>query len=442
MERKINVVMPLFVLAVLVLGGCATRIRFEAPRTPNLDTTGIQRIAVVPFAAAAGGDAGQIAQNLTSEVMSRIQATGAFQLVSYDTVRSVQIRGGDIESYVDALFRGRVTHYVARTTSGQVQERYRRDDGTTGTRMVTVHTREVEVSFEYYFARARDGSMVGPIRRTGRSSVSTRGGIGDLPAEVSLAMGIVRNQLRLFYRDVAPHTIVLTRTMEREPNRVLRPMMNAADARRQAGDYLGAREAYVAIWNDHRSIAAAINAAILFEATGDLEDGIFFMEQVFEATRAPQVNQKLVQLNREAAYVLGLEAFEGVQDPAERVAGHAIGEIASVLPETPRLWIHTTADLALVNDVIDNMVSTFLSAGFTIVDRQMIDLILAEQNLHLDGAVADGDFLSIGNLAGANTVVVVGLTGTGAARRLQVRVLDIETATVRMQSGTGVAWRL
>jgi len=443
MKRKNWKAAPLLVLLALILGGCATRIRFEAPRTPNLDTTGIQRIAVVPFTTTAGGGANQVAQELTSEVASRLQATNAFTLVSHDTVRAVQARGGSIEPYVDALFRGRVTHYAARTTSQQVQQQYRRSDGTTGTRMLTVNTREVEVAFEYYFARARDGSMIGPIRRTGRTSVSCGGGgTGNLPAESALAMGIVRNQLNLFYRDVAPHTIVLTRTMEREPDRALRPMMNAADARRQAGDYLGAREAYVAIWESHRSIAAAINAAILYEATGDLEGGIFFIAQVFEATRAPQVNHKLAQLNREAAYVLGLEAFDGVQDPVERVASHAIGEISSVLPATPRLWIHTTADLALVNDVIDNMASTFLSAGFTIVDRQMIDLVLAEQNLHLDGAVADSDFLSIGNLAGANTVVVVGLTGTGAARRLQVRVLDIETATVRMQSGTGVAWRL
>ena len=230
--------------------------------------------------------------------------------------------------------------------------------------------------------------------------------------------------------------------MEREPNSDLRGMMNDADAFRRAGNYVLAREAYIAIWDDYQSIAAAINAAILFETTGDLEDAIYLMENVFEATRAPRVIRKLSQLNREAAYALGLEAFDETQTPAERVAGHAVAEISGILPEIPRLWIHTTADLALVNDVIDNMTSTFLGSGFTIVDRQMIDMILAEQDLHLGGAVADSDFMRVGNLAGANTIVIVGMSGTGAARRLQVRVLDIETAALRMQSGTGVAWRL
>jgi len=440
-KKKVWEVAPFFALQVLILAGCATRVRFEAPRTPNMDTAGVQRIAIAPFATTVPG-AAPIAQELTSEATSRIQATNAFTLVSYDTVRAVQARGGNVESYVDAVFRGRVTHFATNTTSRQGQRRERRGHDTVTVTFVT-HSREAEVAFEYYFVRARDGSMVGPIRRTGRTSASSESA-GDLPSGTDLALRIVRGQLGTLYRDVAPHTIRVTRTMERERDSSLRPLMNAADARRRAGDYMGARQAYVAIWNEHRSIPAAINAAVLYEATGDLEGGIFFMEQVFEATRAPRAGQKLAQLNAEAAHVLGLEALDDTAPPAERVAGHAVAEVGSVLAGGARLWIHNnaTTNQAMVNDVIDNMTASFLTSGFTVVERGMIDLIAAEQNLHLDGTVADSDFVSIGNRAGANKVVIIGITGTGAARRLQVRVLDIETATVRMQSGTGVAWRV
>jgi len=440
MKRKSWKAVPLLALPVFIFAGCATQVRFDAQRPPNLNTTGIQRVAVAPFATAVSG-AGQIAQDLTSNVTSRLQATGAFELVSYDAVRAAMARG-DAENFADAVLRGRVTHFATNTVNRQRQEQYRRPDGTTATRVVHFQVRDVEVSFEYYFVRTRDGSVVGPVRRVGQTS-ATSDVHGNLTDGQTLARNIITNQLRFFYRDVAPHTITISRTMQRESDRDLRGLMNAANASRRAGDYLGSREAYIAIWNNHRSIPAAINAAILFEATGELEDGIFFMEQVFEATRAPQVLQKLTQLNREVSYLLGLEALAGGgRSPAEVVANHAVGEISGILPTTPRLWIHPTANQPLVNDVIDNMISAFLGAGVTIVDRQMIDLVLLEQNLHLDGAVADSDFVSIGNLAGANTVVTVGMIGTGAARRLQVRVLDIETATLRMQSGTGVAWRL
>ncbi|MCL2191001.1 MAG: hypothetical protein FWB79_03310 [Treponema sp.] len=442
MSTKLWKAAPLFVLAVFVLAGCATRVRFEAPRAPNMDTAGVQRIAIVPFTTTVGGSvANQIAGHLTSEVTGRIQGTGAFTLVSHGTVQAVQRRGGSIEPYVDALFGGRLTHYASSTTSRQRERRIRRGD-TTVVETFTEHTREVEVAFEYYFARARDGTIVGPVRRSGRTSASSEDR-NALPSEVALASRIITSQLSHFHRDVAPHTIRVTRVMEREPDRALRPLMNGADQRRRAGDYLGARDAYVSIWNDHRSIPAAINAAILYEAIGDVEGGIFFMEQVFEATRAPRVSQQLALLNREAAELLGLEALDATQTPAERVAAHAIVEARSVIGDGSRVWIHNNAaaDHALVNDVIDNMVSDFLRLGFTVVERGLIDLIATEQNLHLDGSINDDDFISIGNMAGAETIIAVAVTGAGAARRLQVRVLDIETGTVRMQSGTGVAWR-
>ncbi|MCL2601079.1 MAG: hypothetical protein FWD88_07860, partial [Treponema sp.] len=420
MTKKMWKTVPVLAALALALiaAGCATRVPLTVSRQPNLDTRGIQRVTVAPFQAGAG--TAQIAQQLTSEITGRLQATGAFTLVSHDMVRNAQARGESIEPYVDAVFRGRITHYAGRTTSGQGVRRVRRD-GAWVNEPYTFIQREVEVSFEYYFMRARDGSMVGPVRRTGRNSNRAFDG-AQPPGYMELAMGIVRGQLGLFYRDVAPHTIRVTRVMPRESDSNVRRLMNDnARARMRNGDYLGAREAYRAIWESHRSIAAAISAAILYEATGDLEDGIFFMEQVFEVTRSPQINQKLALLNREAAEILGLEAFGDVQAPAERIATHAVGEISGVLPPTPRLWIHSTVDLPLVNDVIDNMVSMFLVSGFTVVDRQMINLVLAEQNRQLDGSIADSDFISIGNLAGANTVVVVNVIGTGAARRLQVR---------------------
>jgi len=139
----------------------------------------------------------------------------------------------------------------------------------------------------------------------------------------------------------------------------------------------------------------------------------------------------------------GLTAARAAAD-LEKVAAHATGEVKRVLPAAARLWIHNNAatDQALASGVIDNMTAALLASGFTVVERGRIDLVVAEQNLHMGGAVTDRDFVSIGNLAGANTAVIVGIVGTGAARRLQVRVLDIETGTVTMQSGAGSEWSL
>ena len=103
---------------------------------------------------------------------------------------------------------------------------------------------------------------------------------------------------------------------------------------------------------------------------------------------------------------------------------------------------NATRDQYLINDVIDNMTSAFIRNGISVVERQNIALIIAEQNLQMSGNVSDNEIISIGNLSGANTAVIVSITGAAAARRLQVRVLDLERGITTLQSDTSEAWRL
>jgi len=431
---------PFLALFALAFAGCATTIRFEAQRVPTLDTSEIQRVAVRPFAPANNTSVAVSAANtLTSEVNRRLQGTGAFTLVSHTAVDAARARGADIDAYVDAEFTGRITFQTSNTTSRQEQRRDRAGNVTTH----TIHTRVVELAFEYYFVRARDGVIIGPIQRRGSQSSSSED-VNALASEAALANRVIANQLGQFYRDVAPYSIRISRSLERERDRALRPHMDAARDLVRAGNYRGARDAYVAVWNMHGSVAAAINASVLYEALGETENAIFFMEHVHAATGAPRANQVLARLNMELQQQLAFLGFDAAQPQAERVAAHTIGEVRRVLPAHARVSIHNdaTANQGLVNDVIDNMISAFLRDGIPVVERQLIELILAEQGLHMDGSVSDRDFISIGNLAGANTIVIVGITGAGAARRLQVRVLDIATGTVTMQSGTGSEWRL
>ncbi|MCL2558009.1 MAG: CsgG/HfaB family protein [Treponema sp.] len=426
-------------LVALALAGCATTIRLEAPRTPTLDTTGIHRVAVRPFEAATNASRAAAA-SLTSQTTSRLQATGIFTLISYATVSAAITGGTGADNFVDAIFSGRITHYDVR--SGTRQDPVF-NLATGAIELRRVFFREVELSFEYFFERARDGLIIGPVVRRDSAS-SSHENADRVSSETALVNRIISNQLRTFNNDVAPHVIRITRTFETESDRALRPLMNAAQDQVRSGNYIAARHSYLAIWHDHGSVAAAINASILYEATGDTESAIALMRTVSAATGAPRAAQVLSRLNNELAHQAGVGAFGDQRSAAERVADHAIAEVSRVLPPNARVAIHNNAQASagLVNDVIDGMIGAFLQRGIPVVERQLIELILAEQNLHADGSVTDRDFISIGNLAGANTIVIVGLSGVGAARRLQVRVLDISTGTVRMQSGTGSEWQL
>lgn len=423
------------ILAVFILAGCATKITIQVQRTPALDTKGIQRIAVMPF----GGAYSSAAQHATDVAISNIQATNRFTLVSSNKINEVRRSRESLENYVDALFIGQITN-ISEDNSDQ-ESSYKTKDG----KVVTfiTFTRTVSVEFTYYLERARDGSMLGPVTKKGDTSASADNS-GALPSAASLANKIIDSQMSSLYRDLVPYTVTVQRAMEKESDKSLKQPMETALAYVKAGNYIAANKAYLDIWESYQSIAAAVNASILYEAIGETRTAANFMQQVYAATGSPLVSDTLARLNRELAEQAGVEQFDNSQTSAEKAANHAVNEVQKVVPAQAKLWIHnnSSSNQSLVNAVVDNMISAFIANRITVIERQMIDLVLKEQNFQLSGNVSDSDFVSIGNLAGANAVVIVNISGLGAERRLQLRVLDIRSGTVIMQSDTGNAWNL
>ena len=428
-------------LAVWALAGCATSITIQAQRTPALNTAGIKRIAIMPFESA-NGDAvyKSAARYATNAATGKIQATNHFTLVSPSVINDARKRGEGIENYVDALFTGQITRISEKITPHQSQYK-KKDTGETVTN--TYYVKEVELDLSYSLVRARDGTIIGPVARKGSSS-DNQENVDNFASADTLASRIIDSQLRLLHQDIVPYTVRINRTLEIEKNKELKPQMKAALAYVKGSNYMAARQAYIDIWEFYSSVAAAVNAAILYEAMGETRNAADFMQQVLFETGSPLASSALARLNRELAEQAGVEQFAKTRSPAEKAMDHAISEVQKVIPPEAKLWIHSIAknNQHMAANVIDNMTSALVNRGVTVVERQMIDMVLREQNFQLEGNVSDDDFVSIGNLAGANTIVIVGITGAGAERRLQVRVLDIRAGTVIMQSGTGSEWYL
>ena len=444
MKKNIWKAAVLSLLAVLIMSGCATTVRVQTEQMPALDTSGIRRIAIMPFGT--GANTGRLhremSQYITSVATRQIQQIGHFTLVSPAEIDRLLRNNQSIEGHVDALFSGQISYINVNERSFLEQRRTR--DGRVYS--VTVFIREADIGFNYYFSRARDGSIIGPVFK--RGSASSRGdSSAQLRTAEQLLRGIVDDQLRLLHREIAPHTVTETRRIARGPSgdRLLRSEMNIAHAQVRAGDYRAAINTYLDIFQRHGNITAVLNASFLLEALGDVRAAANLLSAVLAETGSAEVRDALDRQNRillnQAAVA---REFGQTLTGAERVAAHASDEVRRVLPHGARLYIINNAvnDRSLAYDVIDNMSSIFIRSGVNLVERQNIDLILAEKNLQFSGFVSDADIMSIGNLAGANTAVIVSMTGTGAARRLQLRVLDLERGVPVFISDTGEAWRL
>jgi hypothetical protein len=258
-------------------------------------------------------------------------------------------------------------------------------------------------------------------------------------------MPVIDGQLRYLNRDVAPHTVVENRAMakDKSKDKEMQAKMKDTLAMVKAGSYKQALDSYLEIYTRYKSVAAAENASILHESFGETQVAANLMQKVFTETGNPQARLVLARLNKilQDQETLASE-YSDSRSQTEKIAVFASGEIQKVLPVKATVWIYNNShNQAMVEAVVDNITAGFIQKGISIVDRQNSLLIDAEKKFQMSGSVSDNDFVSIGNAAGANIIVVVGITGTGAMRRLQVRVLDVERGTPIMQSDTGESWQ-
>ena len=433
---------PAFILPVLIFAGCASTVRIQVARTPTLNTAGIRRISVMPFGASYGNAVSlETALYVTSAATNRIMSLNHFTLVDPFIIEHLLNNNENIEGHVDALFTGQIT----RTDSKESTSQYQRTDKDGNTYTVIMYTREVEMEFNYYFTRVRDGTLIGPVFKKGTASSSSENWY-ELQSAADLLRTVADTQLRYLHQDIAPYVVIENRRLEseRSNNKELKARMKDASTQVRSGSYRIALESYLGIYEEYKNFAAAKNASILYEALGYTQTAANFMSAVFNETGNMQAAQELARLNRILRDQATIAAeYQDARSQTERVAAHASNEIQKILPANAKVWVYNNSiNNVMADAIVDNITAGLLNRGVDIVDRDNLALIEAEQLFQMSGYVSDNDFVSIGNTAGANVIVIAAVTGTGDMRRLQLRVLDIERGVPILQSDTGSAWRL
>ena len=83
------------------------------------------------------------------------------------------------------------------------------------------------------------------------------------------------------------------------------------------------------------------------------------------------------------------------------------------------------------NRIINDITETLINDGIKVVDRQNIELILAEQNFQLSGYVSDESAVSIGHMLGAQSIIIGSGENMADYYRVQFKMLSVETAVVQ-----------
>jgi hypothetical protein len=397
-----------------------------------MDTSGINRLAILPFTSTQGGTARQVAEALTGKAVEVIQSTRKFTIIDAAEVRQRQNANENLANFVDGLLSGELTNLASKDSSTYHKATEKRDAYTT-------YTREVTLDFTYRLVRVRDGSLAGQITKTGSGSAYSDVAQKELASVFVIAQRIINTELRYLNRDVAPWSIEERRELmnETSKNKQLKQRMKDAQALVKEGSYKSAFNAYVKIYQDDESLAAGYNAAIMTEILGDLPGAIERMRLLEETTGNPKAATELARMRQTLAEGKAVdEKFGDTSGLAQLAVKQAANEIMGQLRLGSKISLLniSSTETELMEYVLDGVTQALIkSGGVTVVDRQNQALIDAEQQFQLSGVVSDDSAVSIGNQLGVDTIITCSIAGANNLRRMIIRILSVETGEIIYQ---------
>jgi len=392
------VIAAIGIVIVSTLGGCATYVPIKSVRPPTIDTSGIQRLAIKPFedrSGVSGPASAQITRYLTETAERLIRNTGKFTIVA------------PTDPNADGVFSGELRSIVSKDT----QDRRERKDKEGNIYIEITYNREVYLEFSYSVISSRTDMPVGTIIKQGSNGSSSSGSSVNLTDTLTLARSIVDSQMGSLRRDIVPTIVSADRQLmnETSKDKQLKQRMKTALSFVKNGSYEEAIRQYDEIYGEYGNDAARTNAAILRESIAS-----------DTAARA--------ELNR---------LFSDTNGLADKAIKNAIDRLNSKLPSGANITIMKTnsTERNMLEYVVNQMTKNVVQAGkLKVVDRSNQALINAEQQYQLTGNVDDNSMVSIGHQLGVQYMVICWISGEKSLRRLNQKVLNVETAQITDQS--------
>jgi len=391
---KLSIVAAIGMVIVLAPGGCATYVPIKSVRPPTIDTSSIQRLAIRPFenkSGVGGPVSAQITRYLTETAERLIKNTGKFIIVA------------PTDPNADGVFIGELRSFVSKDT----QDRRERKDKEGNIYIDITYNREVHLEFSYSVISSRTDMPVGTIIKQGSNGSSGSGSTASITDTLTLAKSIVDSQMGSLRRDIVPTIVSADRQLinETSKDKELKQRMKAALAFVKNGNYEEAIRQYDEIYGEYGSDAARTNAAILRESIAS-----------DTAARA--------ELNR---------LFSDTNGLADKAVKNAIDRLNSKLPAGSNIMIMKTnsTERNMTDYVVNQMTKNIVQAGkLKVVDRSNQALIDAELKYQLSGNVDDKSMVSIGHQLGVQYIVICWISGEKSLRRLNQKVLNVETAQI------------
>jgi hypothetical protein len=402
---------------------CAATASVTVTKPPIWNTSVISRITIVPFASTSPSDR-QVAQFFTSRIAETILHTGKFTLIDYADIVKLERAKENAADHVDAILSGSDYRIASHDSVVEHEDRDRKKSYT--------YYRDVSVNFSYMLKRAGDGAIIGQTTIEDSAKVSAAQQ-EDLQPAIDVAMGIVGKNALRFGRYISPWSVKEERVFEEDTMKDQR--MKQAKALLKEESFRSAYSLYETIYSDSLNFAAGFNAALCAEIMGDIAGAATLMQKVWEDTGNPKARAELSRLRSAISDIAKLnqdysgETSSIIADAVKQ----ASRELLAAMPDRSRISFigGRGGNQNTLDFIIDELTAAVVATGtITVIDREQIDAIIAEQRFQLSGEVSDETAVSIGRLSGSQIIVSCSITGASSQRRLRVRAITVETGVI------------
>jgi len=296
-----------FLALASILAGCATTVTVQVQQPPVWNTVGIQSLAIMPFTTTRNTTLQRRAASLLTKVSrSRIRAVKRFTLVDPAEIQRVSEAKGNVENYADALFRGQIIY----AASQDRRERDLRRDKEGNIVRYIIYKRDVQLSFSFTLTRTGDAQVIGTETMNFSNSYSSEDRRSLKSAEAAI-QEMVQENMAGIVRYLVPYAVIERRKFESVTikDKAIKERAKNASALVKEGNYKGAEEAFLGIYRDTGSFAAAYNAGLLIELQGDLEGAALFMQRLFDETGNQKAALSTARLQKAMDNAVLLDAY-------------------------------------------------------------------------------------------------------------------------------------
>jgi hypothetical protein len=311
-----------FLIAIVPLSfflGCASLVPVETTMPSEIDMAGLHTIAVLPFTYPAldHGSAAMetsiryaadlaldrptdrhreqqdVARYATDHFIGLLENTGHFTIVDLQTIlqAAAKTENAGLSPQelgralgVDALITGSITHMTAK----EHEESIAINDKYGNTSSSSIFWKRAEIQVDYSVLDIKTNRRVGTRSFKGDQTLSADR-VPLFPSDQKMIQEILDRILSPVPRQLAPFTVTENRALLADATNdpEMKKLIRLVDKKM----YSEALDGYLKIWSSTHNVAAGYNAAILREASGDIDGAVSLMSEVAASTH----NQKALK---------------------------------------------------------------------------------------------------------------------------------------------------